>query len=724
MNEKTPIANQQLNPLLLIVCGLASLTFARANGSELFVSPDGNDLNPGSVQQPLATLEAARDKVRKLKAEGWPSSGITIFLRAGNYPISQTVEFIDSDSGTEDSPIVYSAYKRESVHLIGGKEIPPELFSPVTDTDVVQRLSKNARDSVLQAPLQKLGLSGFERIGELGDNSEQNPPPELWDLYFNSEPMTLARWPNEGFARFEVVEQGSRPRHFLTDLLPENRDTGPRDVPGVFKYDGERPVRWKHAKNYWLHGYFYFDWFDEHIAVKQIDTEKQQITLAKPAFYGIGGEEGVTGHKYYAVNLLEEIDEPGEYYINGQTGVLYFWPPQAIDKGVPTLAILDGPILSCKNASHMIFRGLTVEVSRGGGMRINDGTEVVVTGCTFRNLGSTAIIVRGGSNHGIVSCDLYNLNQDGIALVGGDQRTLTPAGHYAINNNCHDYARVIRSNAPAIGLGGVGQRVANNYIHDAPHWGLSYAGNNHVIELNEFCRLCEDTDDGGGIYAGRDLSTRGNVIRHNLFHHITGRPGKHVHGVPMVYLDFFIAGDTITGNVFYYGGWRSAIAQGGTLDGTITNNIFVDVGAPVEYSSAGLTWCREVVFDMLSHFETSGIDPRSPPWSTRFPEMTRYEFTYDWLAMPKGNVFVNNILYKTKKMEVTRTYDPQVPESAIEERDNLKLDKDPFVDVENLDFRFRNKEVIKVLLPGFEPIPLEKFGLYTDEYRTEVPPRQ
>jgi len=184
----------------------------------------------------------------------------------------------------------------------------------------------------------------------------------------------------------------------------------------------------------------------------------------------------------------------------------------------------------------------------------------------------------------------------------------------------------------------------------------------------------------------------------------------------MVYLDFFIAGDTITGNVFYQGGPRAALLLNGAIDSTVTNNIFVEVGAPVEYTSPGLTWCRGILLSMLSNFKAGSVDPMSPPWSTRFPEMTRYQFSDDWMAVPKGNLFANNIMYQTKNIK--RNYAPPVPTSAVEEENNLILNHDPFIKINDLDFRLRDEQAIEARLPEFEPIPVQKIGLYADEHRS------
>lgn len=92
-----------------------------ATGVSLFVAPAGSDANGGGSQQPLATLEAARDAVRAIKAErGIPPGGITVYLRGGEYYRDQPFVLGPDDSGTEDAPVVWAAYPGETPRLIGG----------------------------------------------------------------------------------------------------------------------------------------------------------------------------------------------------------------------------------------------------------------------------------------------------------------------------------------------------------------------------------------------------------------------------------------------------------------------------------------------------------------------------------------------------------------------------------------------------------------------------
>ena len=82
----------------------------------IYVSPNGNDRNDGSIQKPYKTLESARAKMRSIKsARGIPEGGMTVYLRGGEYPVSNTFTLGGEDSGAKTAPITYRAYPGEEI---------------------------------------------------------------------------------------------------------------------------------------------------------------------------------------------------------------------------------------------------------------------------------------------------------------------------------------------------------------------------------------------------------------------------------------------------------------------------------------------------------------------------------------------------------------------------------------------------------------------------------
>jgi parallel beta-helix repeat protein len=185
------------------------------------------------------------------------------------------------------------------------------------------------------------------------------------------------------------------------------------------------------------------------------------------------------------------------------------------------------------------------------------------------------------------------------------------AGDYVLNCHIHRYAQRKKVYEPAVRLYGVGHRVAHNLIHDAPHQAIAYDGNDHTIEYNEIHDVVLESSDAGVLYTGRDWTFRGNVVRHNFFHHIPYRPGF---GAKVVYLDDCASSTDIIGNVFYKA--RECAFIGGGRDNAVENNIFIDCEKPVHLDTRGLTW-EYFRPDGPMYESLRAVPFDKPPWSTR-----------------------------------------------------------------------------------------------------------
>ncbi len=675
-----------LSSLLALVTarGLVSASAAAASPIALYVSPAGNDAWSGALAEPnaaksdgpFATPERARDAVRALRKKGLPDGGVVVTLRAGCYERTTPWELSADDSGTQASPVVYRAAAGEEVVISGGRRITG--FKPVTDPAVLARLDEAARGKVLQADLRAQG------IADLGGVNENR-----LDFYFAGKRMTLARWPNEGFVK-------------IVDLVGGN----PVDVRGTkgdrngkFMYEGDRPRRWVGEPEPWVHGYWFWDWSDQRHQVESIDVEKKIISVAPP-YHHYGYRKG---QWFYALNLLPEIDSPGEWYLDRETGILYFWPPSAIEEGRPTVS-LASELVNVKDASHVTLEKVTLDAARGTAVTISDGSHVEIAGCTFRNLGAWAVRVSGGQDHNVQSCDIYQVGGGGISLSGGDRKSLAGCGHEAVNNHIHDYGQWNRMYQPAIAINGVGIRVAHNLIHDAPHMAISFGGNDHTIELNEIHHVCFESNDAGAIYAGRDWTMRGTVIRHNFMHHVTGFENR---GCVGVYLDDMFCGTTIFGNVFY--DVTRAAFIGGGRDNTVENNIFVDCKPALHIDARAMGWAApSVPTTMVSRLKA--MPYQNPLWRERYPRLTN--ILDDDPPAPKGNLVARNVSFGGKWDGVYKQAQPYVVY-----QDNL-VDEDPrFVDAAGMNFHLKPDSPVFQRVPGFQKIPFEKIGLVQDEYR-------
>ena len=142
--------------LLASAC-LAPPTRAADEQASFVVAVDGNDANPGTLSQPFATLERARDEVRKANAAKAADKPIVVAVRGGDYFRTHALELTAGDSGTAAAPVIWRAYNEERVRLLGGRTLTG--FQPVADPAVVARLDEVARKHVVQLNLRALGIA-------------------------------------------------------------------------------------------------------------------------------------------------------------------------------------------------------------------------------------------------------------------------------------------------------------------------------------------------------------------------------------------------------------------------------------------------------------------------------------------------------------------------------------------------------------------------------------
>jgi len=671
---------------------------ASAPAVPLYVATDGSDSNPGTEAKPFATLHRARDAVRDLKRAGpLAAGGVTVWVARGTYTLKTGLELTAEDSGTTEAPVIYRARPGEEVHLIGGREVAG--FRPVSDAAVLSRLDEAARGRVVQADLKAQGITDFGVYRSRGFG--RPVVSAAMELFFQDRPMTVARWPNKDFVRIKAIPQGQGGGD-------EHGGTIGR-LPGGFVYDGDRPRRWKTTEETWVHGYWAWDWANSYEKIESIDLDNRLIKTAPPhGNYGFRA-----GQRFYFLNVLEELDEPGEWYLDRAAGILYFWPPAPIGEGKVRVSVLEQPMVSMRDAQHVRFLGLALECTRGVGVRITGGRSNLVAGCVLRNIGDDAVVIQGGRDNAVAACDISETGDAGVRASGGDRKTLASSGHSVHNNHFHDIGRWSKCYVPAVLAEGVGVSITHNLIHDHPHCAVLFGGNEHVIEFNEIHHVCLETGDVGAIYTGRDWTYLGNVIRHNYIHH-TGGVGM---GSMGVYMDDCSGGATIVGNVFQK--VQRAAFIGGGRHNRVENNIFVDCQPAVQIDGRGLdkspVWRSMVQQTMKKRLEE--MNPRQPPYSTKYPELAELDKCYagDAGVPPEGNIVENNICWGGKWLDVIWHARPDMVRVA-----NNLTDKDPlFVDASKGDFRLKAES--PALKMGFKQIPMAKIGLERDEYRTRLP---
>ena len=663
-----------------------------------YVSTEGNDTWSGRLPArdatagsagPFATLERARDAIRALKQAGsLPTGGASVCLRAGDYALESTFALGLEDSGSAAAPITYCAYEGEKVRLLGGRAIPH--FTPVSDPAILSRLDEAVRPHVVEADLRALGIADF---GQLRSRGFDRPiTPAHLELFFNDAAMTVARWPNEGF---ETIAGWPAEAHKDDE---HGHDIGA--LSGGFFYAGDRPRRWKSCEDVWLHGYWAWDWANSYEQVASIDLEQRLIKTVPP-----GGHYGFrTGNRYFFLNVLEELDAPGEYYVDRAGGKLYFYPPAPLEGSEAIVSVLAGPLVQFKDVSYVTLQGLVLEAGRGTGIQIEGGEGIQVAGCTLRNLGNHAVQINDGQRHAVTGCEIYGTGDGGVFVTGGERATLTSCEHLVHNNHIHHLSRWSRCYTPAIHASGVGVRMTHNLIHDLPHSAIIFWGNEMRVEFNHIHHVTLETADAGAVYTGRDYTGRGNLVRYNYIHD----NGGYDWGTMAVYLDDCTSGQTIYGNVFVR--VQRAAFIGGGRENSVENNIFVDCKPAVWVDARGLdkheVWHNMIYCTMKERLYA--MKPHQPPYSERYPELAQLDAYYakDDGVPPENNVIAHNICVGGTWLEADWHIEG-VNYALV--TNNLVNDDPHFVDAAHDDYRLQADSPAFKL--GFKAIPMEQIGL-------------
>ncbi len=739
----------------LCILAISLMALSCSTGEyELFVSPDGNDTNKGTLKEPLKTVREARDRIREIKNnKEFSENIIRVYFREGDYYFDKTMAFLEMDSGRSEAPIIYRNYNNEEVSFSGGKRIPVDSFKPLQDEEVLDRIiSEDAKKKILQVDLRELGITNYGVIKQHGFSVAILPAQ--MELFVDADPQILARWPNEGRVDiYGLVDEGA---------LPIEEDFSGRG--GIINYDDPRHNKWREPGKVWLWGFFKAGYADDNLGIEGIDTVKKEIKLKHPHMFGLAKtdrDHEWTGRNagYFAYNILEEIDMPGEYYIDRDKGILYYYPKEDINDLDIVVSVIEEPLLALEGTSNLVFEGITFEYGKGMGAYIERGDNNQFRGCTFRNFGTIAVMfgkgVSGadypiheftgklesrtvgnlkahhyanaqfynqpGTNHGLISCNIYNTGSGGIVLSGGNRTILEPGNNFVENCEFHHVNRRNKTYCAQITLYGVGNRISHCYFHDAPHLAIAIFGNEHIIEYSKFERLVQDIHDAGAIGMGRNPSERGNEIRYNYFTELGQSDFKNT----ALHLDDGSSLITVKGNIFYKCSKMDFgdITMNGGSDNLVTNNIFIE--------GAHGIWLEDpVIAGTPFYMEQNGLDTggvywqrmrenldiTSKEWTEKYPDFVNF-FEWDTPFLHRNKV-INNVFYNTTYMVSKHGFDSTRFELW---QNNWITSQDPgFVNPDQQNFNLKEDAAVFEEIPGFEPIPYSDIGLYEDQYRDDL----
>ena len=707
-----------------------------ATGTQLYVSPTGDDAAEGTIGAPLKTLEGARNKVRELKHSGLPAGGITVNLLGGEYLASSALELTAADSGEAGKPIVWKAAEGAEVTFSGTVSVEPNRFEHVTDGGILARLPEAAHDNVYVCDMKALGLDNIGPIPKVGYGWPELPPP--LNVVMDGESMHMARYPDKDFVKpSHIFDSGFNPRYnYSPDPTKEKgpiwacKDKGLVDMFELLKQE----------EDVWTYGYFNHTYADDNVASKTVEMDTQygvKFTGKHPTWYAMEGNEP---KKFYVYNILCGLDAPGEYYLDRTNDKMYVYSETDIASRKVELGVLADPFFKLKGASYITIEGLHFTAGNANAIDLYDSNHILIADCLFTNMGQKGVTMNGSyENHDntVQSCDFKHMGSGGVLLDGGEILSLTLGNNKVDNCLFDDYSVIKRTYAPAVGLFGCGNLVTRNKITNAPHQAVAFSGNNHKIAGNEISHVLYETGDSGAIYTcTRDWTSRGNVITNNYFYDI---PNTTHGGTYCIYLDDMASGTIATNNLFV-NMQAHAFLVGGGRDNVITNNIDINNGGWfIRYDNRCMGWAHKsahipdggnykawkTMFDELNKSENAASLAK---WEAQYPgmfdtDMSTQETCSQCSAqrskgcIPKNAVIENNIAVGGASYsfvsEVT-TY------GEVENNKSYGAGTDiGFVNAAGQNFEVKaGSEIEKI--QGDEHFKSSETGMYRDKYRTNL----
>ena len=443
---------------------------------DFYVAPDGDDSNSGDIDHPMATLAGVRDRLRTMEK----TCPIKVYFREGIYPVSSTVVFNERDSGTEECP-TYAAYPGETVKFSGSVQLDASKAKKVTDPAILNRLvDENAKDKLMSLDL-----------GEQGIGSLPIPPDEYGRAYwfpfqeaavfYDGMELTAARWPNDRFLTVDTVD------------APEDYQNQPFSL--TYHDDSYRTKLWSEEA---------LAADDVYIGMRNsFSFSGIRLASVSPEDNGITSKGG-TNYKaeercmFYFFNVLDEIDMPGESYMDRENKILYYLPPNDNQNPTMEIAALESSIISLNNTSYLNFEGLTFDGSKEQIVTADTVNHIHFNGCEFSRSSNTAMYLKNITNSTIENCHIFDAGNGGIRVEGsGDRMNLVSGNLHIENNKIHNTDRFVVTYAPGIYLENcVGTMVEHNEIYEAAQMLINIVACNDVqFNYNEIYDAATLFDD-------------------------------------------------------------------------------------------------------------------------------------------------------------------------------------------------------------------------------------
>ncbi len=657
-----------------------------SSGQKIFISPDGNDNNAGTREEPLATLDKAI--FRALLQKAGPDMGpIEIIVLNGTYQLMKPVIFTPGDPGIPDRPLIIRADEGAKPVFIAGVKI-----------EGFEKISENIWRAFI--PQVAYYDSYFEQ------------------LYVNGRRATRAKSPNEGFWNVRKAEEtiaekgtGRMPQVAVQKIMADSSCF--ETLSGFSSQDYEDALV-----------IFYHNWDN---------TRKRIMTFStsEPAFFIAG--EGMkpwnpinNKSRWLIENYRAALDAPGEWFLD-RTGYLYYipLPGETIQNTVFHAPILkefirikgdspENPVRNIKfeNLSFSVA-GYRTPPAGNEPAQAAAPVEAVVTldyadnisfaNCEIAHTGTYAFWFRRGcSNCTVRQCYLHDLGAGGIKIGETVLRTL-PAD---LTNN------II---------------IDNNIITDAGHVFpcavgiIIFHASDNKLTHNEISNLRYSGISVGWIWGYANSPSKRNIIKYNHIHHLGWGELCDMGGV---YTLGASEGTQVSNNhihhiySFDYGGW-GLYTDEGSYGITMENNLVYackNSGFHQHYGKENIIRNNILAFNIRSQLQ-----------ATRIEEHTSLSFTNNIIYYDKGTLLSSNwhkfnLLSDYNCYWDTRSKDVRFADKSFKDwqasgKDLHSVIADPgFTDPAGFDFRFRKLSVARKI--RFTPFDYSQAGVYgSDEWK-------
>lgn len=658
--------------------------------TELFVSPDGNDSNSGTINRPFKTIQHALDAAIDSQVK-------IIFLKEGIYQLEEPLQLLPDHSS--DDSLIITSYPNHKVVFNGGKEIKGWK-------------KDNNGWWVTTIPEVKEGNWKFRQ------------------LYVNNDLRQRARKPNEGFLRVKGMPEGTPSTvGYHTDCQS-------------FEFEeGDISNKWKNMED--VEVIVYHFWTDSHLPIHTVDEQSNIVKFKHKAGKVFTDDFSENGARYIVENVFEELDAPGEWYLDRSTGNLWYYPfpgeeietSQVVAPVAEQLVYFAGDPMKQRPVKNIHFRNLEFcytswELPEGNSndqqgsasvpaaVSLNGAQNCSFVHCRFTNLGTWAVELNEGCSDNIFYCnEIGHIAAGGFRINGGrynDHPFLRTYSNQIAMNHIHHYGEVYPSAVGVLLQHTEGNRISNNLIHHGYYTGISIGwewgyqrstSRDNIIEFNHIHHIGQGLlSDMGAIYT-LGVSP-GTVIRNNLIHDVDANH----YGGWGIYNDEGSTHILVENNVVYntkFAAYNIHFAK----EVTVRNNIFA-LGRLQQINRTRSEPHKSVFFEQNIIYWREGV-LHDGKWDNE---------PHSFYFHPKNSSGIREV-EATFDMDYNLYFNPEKQLSEIafgrgkswEEwqemgKDNHSVYADPmFHDAENFDFRLKNESpAIKL---GFKPIDLAKTGL-------------